>query len=34
MSRPFSYEGKRGILTGAASGIGAATVAMLSELGA
>jgi NAD(P)-dependent dehydrogenase (short-subunit alcohol dehydrogenase family) len=34
MTRPFSYEGKRVIVTGAASGMGAATVAMLSELGA
>lgn len=34
MSRPFSYEGKRVIVTGAASGMGAATVAMLSDLGA
>src|SRR5262249_12305193 len=34
MTRPFSYEGKRVIVTGAASGMGAATVAMLAELGA
>lgn len=34
MARPFSYEGKRVIVTGAASGMGAATVATLSELGA
>ena len=30
----FSYEGKRVIVTGAASGMGAATVAMLLESGA
>src|SRR3954470_4113525 len=34
MTRPFSYEGKRVIVTGAASGMGAATVTMLGELGA
>ena len=34
MTRPFSYEGKRVIVTGAASGMGAATVAMLGDLGA
>jgi NAD(P)-dependent dehydrogenase (short-subunit alcohol dehydrogenase family) len=34
MTRPFSYEGKRVIVTGAASGMGAATVTMLSALGA
>src|SRR4051794_25819164 len=34
MTRPFSYEGKRVIVTGAASGMGAAAVAMLSDLGA
>ena len=32
--RPFSYDGKRVIVTGAASGMGAATVALLAAAGA
>ena len=34
MAFPFSYDGKRVIVTGAASGMGRATVAMLDQLGA
>ena len=34
MTSPFSYDGKRVIVTGAASGMGKATVAMLEQLGA
>jgi NAD(P)-dependent dehydrogenase (short-subunit alcohol dehydrogenase family) len=34
MTAPFSYDGKRVIVTGAASGMGRATVAMLDQLGA
>ena len=34
MANPFSYDGKRGVITGAYSGVGAATVELLRELGA
>ena len=34
MKNPFSYEGKRVVITGAYSGVGAATVELLSSLGA
>jgi NAD(P)-dependent dehydrogenase (short-subunit alcohol dehydrogenase family) len=34
MSNPFSYEGKRVVVTGASSGVGAALVELLAELGA
>ena len=34
MTSPFNYAGKRVIVTGAASGMGAATVAMLADCGA
>ena len=34
MANPFSYEGKRIVITGAFSGVGAATVELLRELGA
>jgi NAD(P)-dependent dehydrogenase (short-subunit alcohol dehydrogenase family) len=34
MTNAFSYEGKRAVVVGGASGIGAATVDVLSELGA
>lgn len=34
MASPFSYDAKRVIVTGAASGMGRATVAMLDQLGA
>lgn len=34
MANPFSYEGKRVVVTGAYSGVGAALVELLSELGA
>jgi len=34
MTNPFSYAGKRVVVTGAASGVGAALVPLLAELGA
>jgi len=34
MTNPFSYEGKRVVVTGAATGVGAALVEVLAELGA
>ena len=34
MKNPFSYQGKRVVITGAYSGVGAATVELLSSLGA
>lgn len=34
MSNPFSYEGKRVVLTGGATGIGAALLELLAEIGA
>lgn len=34
MANPFSYEGKRVVVTGAYSGVGAALVELLAELGA
>jgi NAD(P)-dependent dehydrogenase (short-subunit alcohol dehydrogenase family) len=34
MSNPFSYEGKRVVVTGAATGVGAALLDLLAELGA
>jgi NAD(P)-dependent dehydrogenase (short-subunit alcohol dehydrogenase family) len=34
VSNPFSYEGKRVVVTGGASGVGAALVELLGELGA
>ena len=34
MANPFSYEGKRVVLTGAYSGVGAALLELLDELGA
>ena len=34
MQNPFSYQGKRVVITGAYSGVGAATVELLSSLGA
>jgi NAD(P)-dependent dehydrogenase (short-subunit alcohol dehydrogenase family) len=34
MSHPFSYEGRRVVVTGAASGVGAALLDVLAELGA
>ena len=34
MANPFSYEGKRIVLTGAYSGVGAALLELLDELGA
>ncbi len=34
MSNPYSYEGKRVVLTGAYSGVGAALLELLAELGA
>src|SRR3954454_10424450 len=34
MSSPFSYEGKRVVVTGAATGVGAALIDVLAELGA
>ena len=34
MTKPFSYDGKRVVVTGAASGMGAATVTMLEQCGA
>jgi NAD(P)-dependent dehydrogenase (short-subunit alcohol dehydrogenase family) len=34
MTTPFRYEGRRVLLTGSASGVGAATLAMLAEAGA
>ena len=34
MSNPFSYEGRRVVVTGGASGVGAALVALLKDLGA
>jgi NAD(P)-dependent dehydrogenase (short-subunit alcohol dehydrogenase family) len=34
VKNPFSYEGKRVVITGAYSGVGAATVELLSSLGA
>ena len=34
MENPFSYQGKRVVITGAYSGVGAATVELLSSLGA
>ena len=34
MSNPFSYEGKRVILTGGATGVGAALLELLAEIGA
>ena len=34
MTNPFSYEGKRVIVTGAATGVGAALIDVLAELGA
>ncbi|HEY5012060.1 MAG TPA: SDR family NAD(P)-dependent oxidoreductase, partial [Acidimicrobiia bacterium] len=34
MANPFSYEGKRVVVTGAATGVGAALVEVLAELGA
>src|SRR4051794_32897402 len=33
-SNPFSYEGKRAVVTGAATGVGAALVELLAGLGA
>ena len=32
MSNPFSYEGKRVVVTGAATGVGAALIEVLAEL--
>jgi len=34
MSNPFSYEGKRVVVTGAATGVGAALLDLLAEIGA
>ncbi len=34
MSNPYSYEGKRVVVTGAATGVGAALIELLAELGA
>jgi NAD(P)-dependent dehydrogenase (short-subunit alcohol dehydrogenase family) len=34
MTNPFSYEGKRVVVTGGSSGVGAALVKLLAELGA
>ena len=34
MANPFSYEGKRVVVTGAATGVGAALIDVLAELGA
>jgi NAD(P)-dependent dehydrogenase (short-subunit alcohol dehydrogenase family) len=34
MANPFSYEGKRVVVTGAATGVGAALIELLAELGA
>ena len=34
MTNPFSYEGKRVVVTGAATGVGAALIEVLAELGA
>jgi NAD(P)-dependent dehydrogenase (short-subunit alcohol dehydrogenase family) len=34
MSNPFSYEGKRVVLTGGATGVGAALLELLAEIGA
>ncbi len=34
MTNPFSYEGKRVVVTGAATGVGAALIDVLAELGA
>jgi NAD(P)-dependent dehydrogenase (short-subunit alcohol dehydrogenase family) len=34
MANPFSYEGKRVVVTGAATGVGAALIEVLAELGA
>jgi len=34
MSNPFSYEGKRVVLTGGATGVGDALLALLAEIGA
>jgi NAD(P)-dependent dehydrogenase (short-subunit alcohol dehydrogenase family) len=34
MNNPFSYEGKRVVVTGAATGVGAALIEVLAELGA
>ena len=34
MKNPFSYQGKRVVITGAYSGVGAAAVELLSSLGA
>ena len=34
MSNPFSYEGKRVVVTGAATGVGAALLDVLADLGA
>jgi NAD(P)-dependent dehydrogenase (short-subunit alcohol dehydrogenase family) len=34
MGNPFSYEGKRVVVTGAATGVGAALIEVLAELGA
>ena len=34
MTNPFGYEGKRVVVTGAATGVGAALIEVLAELGA
>src|SRR4051794_40526525 len=34
MANPFSYEGKRVVLTGGATGVGAALLDLLAEIGA
>ena len=34
MTNPFTYEGKRVVVTGATTGVGAALIEVLGELGA